>query len=251
MQRLLLLSLTVLLLAASPDRAREANQAYERGDYAEAAEGYRQAIASDPGDARLHFNLGNALARMGEAGQAAEAWERFRALARTPEERALADYNIGNVLAGNQEWKEAAERFRQALRQNPADPDAAHNYEFALRQLQYQDGSRDQQQPDSETGRNDTGTDPQRGQQQDSGDGDGNGDASRDQDEGRDEQQPGQPGDASADPPAEGQPQPLPEGMTQEEAEQLLNAISSREQELIREFLKDLVDPGQTSDKDW
>ena len=252
MNRLIILMMFFLLAAVAPDRAREANSAYERGDFAAAEQAYRDAIEANPGDARLHFNLGNALAQQGRADDAIESYERFRALARTPEERAMADYNIGNLLAAGEQWEDAAEQFRRSLRQNPNDEDAANNFEFAKRQLQ--EPPQDQQQDQQQEQQQESGGagDPQQGQPEDADDGDGSSDAQAGEDEqdgesgDGDQQQDG--GETGTD---QQLPQPQPGQMSQQEAEQLLNAISGREQDLIRDFLKDLADPAEPTEKDW
>ncbi|MCH8558405.1 MAG: tetratricopeptide repeat protein [Balneolia bacterium] len=252
MNRLIVFMMLFLLAAASPDRAREANSAYERGDFAAAEQAYRDAIEANPGDARLHFNLGNTLAQLGRTEDAIEAYERFRQLARSPEERAMADYNIGNLKALEQNWEEAAEQFRRSLRQNPNDDDAANNFEYVLRQLQDQQNQQDQQ--DQQQDQQDSGGagEPQQGQQdRDDDRGDGSGDAQAGEDE-----QDGDSGDGDQQEQGESMqdqqlPQPQPGDMSQQEAEQLLNAISGREQDLIRDFLKDLADPAEPTEKDW
>lgn len=94
--RLRFLSLLLLaILAAFAGRAaardldaataafREGNAAYERGDFAAAAEAYRRAAGLGASDARLEYNLGNALFREGKLGEAILHYERARKLAPT------------------------------------------------------------------------------------------------------------------------------------------------------------------------
>lgn len=233
----MLVFIVLLLLVSDPERARQANEAYNRGDYAEAEAGFRDAIREHPDDARLHFNLGNALARQGKFDEAVEAYTQFRNRAETPQQRAMADYNIGNILGEQQQWQEAIEQYRKSLREHPADEDAVHNFEYALRQLQEQQQQQEQQQDQDSAGQSD-----QRQQQ----DGD-------EQDE-REQQQQQQesPADQDADGEQDQQPQDLRlSEMTQEEAEQLLNAITNREKDLIRDFLKDQVETVRNDEKDW
>lgn len=240
-----------LAFSAASDIGRQANEAYERGAFEEAERLYEQAIEQNPGDSRLHFNLGNTLAQQGKLEAAAQSYERFRTLAQSSEERALADYSLGNLKAIQQEWEGALDQYREALRQSPDDPDAMHNYEYAMRQMQ-QEQEQEQEQPPDDGGDS---------QGQDSGE------AGEGQPGGEQQQQPGPPGDAAPDEDeqsATGEPQPepgqegsqelpgIPEGqMSPEEAEQLLNAISNREQDLLRDFLKDLSEEAPRNEKDW
>lgn len=247
------LVLGLLVSAATADPPREANRAYERGDFEQAETLYKEAIEANPNDARLRFNLGNALAQQGKFEEATRAYESFRAMAQTPNEKAMADYSLGNIQAAQQEWQQAMEQYREALRKAPDDPDAMYNYEYAMRQMQ-----EEQQQENQDQGEQDQ---DQQGQPNDSS-GEGQ------QGDNQEQQQPGQPGNQKSDgndeQPADGQPEPepgqegeqelqaVPDGqMSQEEAEQLLNAISNREQELLKDFLKDLNEGARRNEKDW
>ena len=136
------LIMTILIADGNP---REANEAYNNGDYQAAAKLYREAIDKDPGNAKLHFNLGNALMMMGETEQAIAAYESFMELAESAEDKALSEYNIGHFEAIAEQWQKAANRFKKALMLNPEDEDARYNYELALSKLQEQEENQDQQ----------------------------------------------------------------------------------------------------------
>lgn len=231
---ILLISVAWLFTAATDQDARKANEAYERGDYAQAAELYRQALDRSPDDSRLHFNLANALARSGQAQEAIEHYERFRSLSESPEEQSLADYNIGNLMVDQQQLEEAVKAYREALRKNPADNDARHNYELALRQQQQQE----QQQPDPDPSRDDQDDDQDRDDDSD--------------DQQQDFQQDQQP-DSGESPPDQDQEPPttdMGEEMTREEAEQVLDALEQRERDLLRDRKKPASEE-PTDEKDW
>lgn len=127
---------------------KKANEAYNNGDYETAVELYSQAIEKDPENAKLHFNLANALMMLGETEQAIVAYEEFMALAETPEEKSLSEYNIGHYNAMAEQWQQAANRFKKALILNPDDADARYNYELAMSKLEDQENQdQDQQKP--------------------------------------------------------------------------------------------------------
>ena len=58
-----------------------ANERYERGEYAEAAQQYEDLVARGFGDAAVYFNLGNAYLESGDLGRAILAYLRARELA--------------------------------------------------------------------------------------------------------------------------------------------------------------------------
>lgn len=235
MYRLLTISL-VFLMAFAPSDARKANEAYERGDYAQAAELYRQAIQSDPDNPKLYFNLGNSLARSGQAEEAARAYENFKSMTDDPREISMADYNLGNLLSEAQELEMASEFYREALRNNPDDPDTKHNYELALRQHQEQQQQQQQEQQDQDQDQDEDQNDQQQDQQQDQ---------DEDQDPGQDQNQQQDPGD-SGDEEQEQESQ-----MSLEEAESILDALEQRERELLRDREKDAQEESSNNERDW
>lgn len=138
-----------LVLVSSPNGdAKKGNEAYEKGEYAEAEALYRASIEADPENAEVYFNLGNALAKQGKTEEAMQIFMEYRSLAKTPEEKALAEYNIGSILSDGEQWKPAAQHFRNALKLNPEDADARHNYERAFAESKKEDENQQQQEQD-------------------------------------------------------------------------------------------------------
>ncbi len=229
----------LLMFLMVSDVARRANEAYERGDYAAAEAAYLEAIRANPDDHRLHFNLGNALARQGKFSEAITAYERFREMAPDHQSRALADYNIGNIYGMQEKWDRAAEQFRSALRQNPADSDAKHNYEVANRNLQEQE-----QDPDSGNQQNDDQNEGNDQDQQDGQQSDGSGQQDEQEDQ---QQQQNQQGNEQ-----EQRERPRPESnMTQEEADQVLNALENMEKDLLKDYHKKQIPSNTRHAKNW
>lgn len=230
-------------MAASIDDARKANEAFENGDYEQAAELFRQAIEENPDNARLHFNLASTLYKLGRTEEAMQSYDRFENLSDSPEEQSYASYNQGNILTEENKYKEAAEFYREALRKNPDDPDARHNYELALQRQQQQE---QQQQQNQDSGQNqDQENQDQQDQQQ------GNNDQNQNQNQ--DQQQPpnnGQQNDQQEQE-QEQQPQPQPTEMTPEEAQNILDALEQLERELLENMKKESSETQSTNEKDW
>jgi tetratricopeptide (TPR) repeat protein len=173
-----------------------------------------------------------------------------------PELASAAWYNLGNALYRGQQLQQSLEAYKQALRMNPSDPDAKHNLERVLEQMQQQDQQQqqggddqqsDEQQPEDQEGQ---GQQPQDQQPQDQpgqpGQDEGEDPAEQDPEPAQgdeppedpsDEQdpQPGQPPESPEDGQGEGAPQPQPGEMTREEAERLLDAIDEDPDEVDRQ----------------
>lgn len=226
--------LSFFLMAATFNDARKANSAFEQGNYAEAAELYEQALSQDPDNPHLHFNLARTLYELGEGDAAMEAYDRYKSLTDQPLERSFADYNKGRMLADQENYQEAVDFFREALRNNPNDRDAKHNYELALQKQKDQE-----QDPESEPG---DGEDDQNNSDQQ--------DNEQDQDPNQDsesDQQPGQQDQEESD--SQEQPQPLE--MTPEEAQNILDALQQLERELLENQKKESTEPPSRNEKDW
>ncbi|MFP8489529.1 tetratricopeptide repeat protein [Gracilimonas sp. Q87] len=135
-RNLIYIALLLILSAFTNDEARQANSAFDKGNYEEAEELYKAAIEVSPDNYKLYFNLGNAQAKQGKVEEAIESFMEFRSLAESPQDKSMAEYNIGTLLAEDQKWKPAATHFKNALKLNSSDLDAKHNYERALAEMQ-------------------------------------------------------------------------------------------------------------------
>ena len=231
-----LLFLSFILAASSLNDARKANEAYRSGDYETAARLYQQAIENDPADARLHFNLGTALARLGQAEESVRAFEKAKGLMGDPEQQSMADYNAGTLLSEAEMYDEAIDFFRDALRNNPTDADAKHNYEMSIRkQQQQQEQEQEQQDGESDDEDEQDEQDQQQDQEQDS---------DQDHQDGQDEDsQDGQdPQDHEI---------PQPDEISMDEAENILNALEQLEREILENRKKEAEEPPSSNEKDW
>lgn len=246
MIRILLIAVTLFLLGAStPDDARKANEAYRNGDYTTAIGLYKKAIEDDPENAKLYFNMANALAKEGQTEEAIRYYEQFRTRTDDPEQRALADYNIGNVYSEIEQWDKALKHYKDALRQNDADVDAKHNYELALKNKQQQDQQQQQQNQDQ-----DQDQDQQDQQQQQ----DQNQNQQQDQQQDQDQQNQDQQQNQNQQNQQNQQPdqQQDPGKMSKAEAEKILQALEQKEKELLRQFKKQKTESSNnTNEKDW
>jgi tetratricopeptide (TPR) repeat protein len=96
----------------------------EEGRLGEAADVYRRALAEEPLDPVLHFNLGNVHFAGRALEEAVASYDRAVALDETYAE---AWNNLGNALGELKQWPQAIEAFRAALRHAPDYAEAHFN----------------------------------------------------------------------------------------------------------------------------
>ena len=154
MRYLLTILLSLMLMGASIEDARKANEAYNNENYEEAISLYKKAISSNPENAKLYFNLASAQAKAGQPQEAIRTFEQFKSMTDDPEERAKANYNIGNVLTDTKKWDKAVDYYKQALRYMSDDSDAKHNYELAMKKEKEQEQQKKQQNQQNQQNNN-------------------------------------------------------------------------------------------------
>jgi Ca-activated chloride channel family protein len=236
MNKFVLLIIGFLFVASSLNDARKANEAFKNGDYELAVELYRQAIDQNPDNPRLYFNLGNALAKAGNTEEAMELYEQYKSMTEVNDQQALADYNKGKLLSEQENFDEAISHFREALRKNPNDEDARFNYELAQRMKQQQEQQQQDQQQDSQSDQDDS-----------------EGEQEQENDQNQDENQQQNPNQQpqNQDQPQNQEQRPEPANMSEEEAENILDALEQLERELLENREKEANVRRQQNDKDW
>ncbi|MBN2732457.1 MAG: tetratricopeptide repeat protein [Balneolaceae bacterium] len=242
MKYLLSLFFALFLLGASVEDARKANEAYENGNYEEAVALYKKAIQANSENAKLYFNLGNALAKSGATDEAIQYFEQYKQMTDNPAEKAKADYNIGNIYTQAKKWDQAIQYYKQAMRKQAGDIDAKHNYELALNQKQQQNknqqNNQNKDQKDQQKKKNQQQSDQQQQQDQQQ-----NQDQNKQQNQ-QQQQQNQQEGQQKQ--------KPQPSKISKAEAENILKALEQQEKELLKEFKKKKTESSnKTHEKDW
>ena len=228
MKRLLILCLflmacpVVLTAQLYPERKdiRAGNKEYKKKNYSGAEEAYLRAIGKNPASLEAVFNMGNIMYRQERYDEALQSAARIVAdTTISAVNRAAAFYNAGNALFKQRKLEESLEAYKNSLRLIPDDMDAKFNYAYVKKLLEKDDENND---GGGGGGENDQDQD-QRDQNQD-----------QQQNQGQDQQQ---------------QPQG---GMSQQEAEQMLDAMQRSE-----DNTKEKVDAqqartaGARSGKNW
>lgn len=161
---------------------------YDAQKFEEALKHYDAALVDKPSDARVQYNRGLALHKLGRNDEAKTAFQNALDLDRSGELAGKIHYNLGNVAAATGDKQTAIKEFRAALRKNPEDTLARHNLEVLLKNLPPEEskgsdggtpdgGGHDGGKPDAgmDGGSTDGGSDAGRpdGGKPDGGDGDG------------------------------------------------------------------------------
>lgn len=196
-----------------PERriVRKGNRQYERAKYDESIDNYSRALREDPNCFEAKFNTANVQMQKQLYNKAEQTLRKLaQDSTRTELERGDISYNLGNALFEQQKLEEALDCYRNAMRMNPDDVDAKHNYALTKLMLQQQ---QDQQQQDQQ---NQDQQDQQDQQNQDDKKDDQNKDQNQDKNdqEKNDQNQQGQ------------QPKISPQA-----AQQMLQAIQAKEKE--------------------
>lgn len=262
----LILIFGLLLVACSPSAEKlnqEGNQAFTEQAYLEALEAYQNAQIESPELAEPYYNAANAYYRQGQYEQALEQLQHALQFAEGENLAENSLYNLGNNFFNSQELETAIEAYKSALLLDPHDQDAKYNLELALQQQeqqqQQQEQQQDQQQQDQQKDQQQEGSQGEnQGENQDQGDQEQSKDNSQTQDqndsgeypsenqdqENQADQQAGDQSQGNQNQESEnGQPgqMPLPgQRMTEEQARQLLAALSE-DMETLQERLGEIL----------
>ena len=112
-------------------RVAAATQAFREGHYAEAAAGFREAVAVDPEDARAWITLGHSEEHLGDAAAAERS---FRRAVEIAPDNPRGRLSLGTLLARRGARREAIEQLEVAVRLKPDEADARFNLATALAQ---------------------------------------------------------------------------------------------------------------------
>lgn len=274
---LALLCVTTLSAQKMPERGlvRKGNRLFDKERYTQSADAYQHALNHDSTSFEARYNLGNTMIRRAMAdttaytdpqSSAAKMSQGFISQAegllqaaaadslRTADERADAFYNLGNSQFIQQKLQEALKSYRQSLVLRPDDMEAKYNYALTKKLLEQQqqnqqdqqnnDQNQDQQQDENQNQDQNQQGDNNQNQNQDKNDqNDNKQDKNEDQQGGGDQEQKEQP--------QQPQSQKPKSGMSEEQQQQLLNAIQAQEdktQEKLDEKKKGIIIRGK---KNW
>ena len=250
-------ALIALGCGAAPEQANDSgNDLFDAEDYGAAAEAYRQAQELEPDAGEPYYNAGNALYRSEDYGGAIREYDEAIKRAEDPVLRADTQFNRGNAYFKLEEYRNAVEAFKEALRLEPDDEETRRkilrNLELAIAKIPREPQQGQEPDESQEPGPQDQAQEPQpndQGQQEDAQQEDGqeqDGEAEDDAQQEDGQEQDGQPD------PQQAQSSPQTEPITEEQARQLLEAVSEDTQTLQERLQQIMVDlRGSQSEFDW
>lgn len=207
---------------------RQADKAYQNGNFPEAELGYRKAIEKD-NSIKGNYNLGNTTYRQEHYDESIKHYQAAAEVAKDRSTKARAYHNLGNALYKKGQYKESVEAYKNALRQNPNDIDTKRNLTNALRRLpppQQQD-----QQNDKKDNKDKDKQNQENQQQKDS------------------DQSPDQNQDQNQKQKSSGQKE-QPQDLNKQEAKELLEIMDQEEQKVQQKLKKAQAKKGRSA-KDW
>jgi len=250
-----ILSLAAIMICGRTDAqtnkyVREGNQLYEQKKYKEAAADYQKALVKNPTYVPGLFNLGNSLYQQKQFEAARKVLNTTAKTAKDKDSKAGANYNIGNTYMQEQKWQDAIDAYKQTLRNNPQDADAKYNLSYAnemLKKQQNQDKNKNKDKnkdnkKDQDKDKQDKDKQNKDKQDKEKQDKDKQDQQNKDQ-QNKDQQDKNQDKDQQ-------HPQSQPSKLSQQQADQLLNALQQEEKKLQDKMQKAKGVPVKT-EKDW
>ncbi len=277
MRRLIIMLLALMIMApavsAQSERrcVRKGNRQFSKEHYSQAEIDYKKALLADSLSSAAHYNLGNTYYRMDDAAQAQKSLEAAVDSLAGTKYGADAYHNLGNALLKQENYQGAIDAYKNSLRRRPDDMETKTNLAYAIKKLQeQQDQNQDNQDQNQDQNQDNQNNQDQNDQNQDNKDQnqdqnkdnqDQNKDQNKDQDKNDDKQDQNQdqqnqnqdqnqnndsrnnPGDGQAPPPK----------ISQQDAQQILQAIQDKENETQEKVKaeKALLLKSRQKDKNW
>lgn len=210
------------------DYLRSGNRLYRDSLFDKAEVDYRKALEADNRFGEAYFNLGNTLLRQAKPKEAMQAYEDALSVETDKGRLASIYHNMGVILQSQKQFGLAIECYKNSLRRNPSDNETRYNLVLCQHQLEQDEngGEDNQDQQDQQ----DQQQDQQEQQQQ----------QQQEQEQQQQEQEQQQ------------QEQQQEDNMSQENAEQLLNAAMQDEKDTQERIRKAMAEPRRRKlEKQW
>jgi tetratricopeptide (TPR) repeat protein len=217
---LILLFFTIDALAQHPNSlVRKGNTSYTDTLYSEAEQKYREALMKDQNSYAASFNLADAIYKQEKFSESTSLFKALSEKTQNKIEKSESFHNLGNSLMKEQKIDEAIEAYKNALRNNPKDIDTKHNLAYAQRMKNQQ-----QKQEEEKEEKQDKDEEKEEEKEEEKQEEEKNNQEQNENSEEQSKEEPKKPQD--------------PNEMTEDEAEQILDALQQQEKELQEDLQK-------------
>ena len=260
-----------LTLSGQADRkdVRRGNRLFSKDKFQAAEISYRKGLMADSTSFASAYNLASALYREGNYVEAASTLDKAAESAAASPRQADWLYNKGDAALQTKDYQAAVEAFGKALLLNPDDIECKENFIYARKMLQNQQGGgggndqnqdqnqdqqgggdQDQQNKDQDQNQQDQNQQDQN--QQDQNQQDQNQQDQNQQDQNKDQNQ-DQQNQQNQDQNKEQNPKEQEEGLSSQQARQMLQAMQALEKETQEKVdkKKALLLQSRQKDKNW
>ena len=216
---------------------RSGNDLFKQKRFVDAEVKYKKALKENPNYSTAGYNLGNAVYEQNRLEEALPLYELVAKSAGETETREKSFHNIGNVMMKQKQYDKAIESYKNSLLLNPNDETTRYNLALAqklLKDQQQNDQNKDQNKDKDKDQNKDQDQDENKDQNSENKDQneDEGGDDKKDQDKNEgdnkndenDQQDQKNEGDKK-----EQNKQPQPNQLSQQQIEQLLEAMNNEE----------------------
>jgi tetratricopeptide (TPR) repeat protein len=217
---------TIDALAQHPNSlVRKGNASYTDTLYSEAEQKYREALMKDQNSYAASFNLADAIYKQEKFSESTSLFKALSEKTQNKIEKSESFHNLGNSLMKEQKIDEAIEAYKNALRNNPKDIDTKHNLAYAQRmknQQQKQEEEKEEEQDKDEEKEEEKEEEEEKKEEEKEEE--KNNQEQNENSEEQSKEEPKKPQD--------------PNEMTEDEAEQILDALQQQEKELQEDLQK-------------
>ncbi|MBC7846895.1 MAG: tetratricopeptide repeat protein [Flavobacterium sp.] len=235
----ILLMLSFVVSAQEKDKTLpKGNEEYSEKKFVEAEANYRISNSKFSRRTVAPYNLGNAIYRQNQMAEAKFAYGKAINNIKSRPQKHKVFHNLGNVFMKEKNYSAAVEAYKNALRNNPTDEETRYNYALAKQKLKENPPKGD----DKKDKKDDKKKDDKDKKDQDKKDDKKDGDKDKKDDKGKKDDKPGD----------QGQPKPMPGGISKQRLENLLDAVNNEEKKIQEKVnaQKAKGKPIQT-EKDW
>ena len=202
---------------------REGNRLFSSKNYAQSEILYRKAVDKDGNNAIANYNLGRSLQAQKKNEEAKKFYGNAVKLEKNPVRLSSSYNNLGTIYQDEQDYTKAIEAYKSALRSNSNHKNARYNLELCKRKLKQQ--QQNQQSSNNDKNKSDKDKDKKKKQ-------------SQNQNQKNNNQKNKQQKDN--------------QGMSKDNAEQLLNAVKQQEKETQERLSRVMRQPSDKKlDKNW